>query len=126
MYVYYTIAVFDVVVGVATVWFVIKCRFCTAFPLCIVYEFRCIYLWLGWSETCRIFDADVFREKHAHIVNYFISYSLMAFIMLLLIAGFELLSQLKEYKIKNATLQVNGIRVNVDGFNGIFVEEANH
>eukprot|EP00484_Ammonia_sp_Unknown_P021647 CAMPEP_0197022028 /NCGR_PEP_ID=MMETSP1384-20130603/2937_1 /TAXON_ID=29189 /ORGANISM="Ammonia sp." /LENGTH=281 /DNA_ID=CAMNT_0042449989 /DNA_START=40 /DNA_END=882 /DNA_ORIENTATION=+ len=47
-YLYYVISAFDLIVGISTLWFVLKCRCLTSFFLAVLYLLRSAYLMMGW------------------------------------------------------------------------------
>eukprot|EP01084_Bolivina_argentea_P173927 301278_1 len=78
LYLYYMIAVFDLVVGVATLWFVTKCRWLTSFVLSVLYFLRCLYLLSGWTPIAHLLHLDDYEKVHINVMSYFVSFSFIA------------------------------------------------
>merc|ERR1712130_109125 len=113
-YMYYTIAAFDLIVGISTFWFVLKCRWFTSFFLSSLYCMRLLYLLLGWIKTTNIFNIRLSHRAHVNIISYFIAFSFIAYLVLTACWILDILGQIANYKRQHQTLVINGIHVHVD------------
>mmetsp|Transcript_43398 Transcript_43398/g.71691 ORF Transcript_43398/g.71691 Transcript_43398/m.71691 type:complete len:331 (+) Transcript_43398:37-1029(+) len=121
-FLYYMIAIFDLIVGVATLWFVMKCRWLTACFLCLMYSARCLYLLLGWISSGRvIYDIYIERDSQINCVTYFICFSFIACVVLVTGCVIDISSQIARYRAANQKLVVHGgnkkISINIRNFN---------
>eukprot|EP01084_Bolivina_argentea_P017162 32053_1 len=118
MYLYYMISIFDLIVGVATLWFIVKCRWFISFFLSILYGLRCIYLLFGWIPLIQFVNIHTnYHKSHINVMSYFISFSFIAFLTLNTCWMIDIVQQFNNYKIKQQTLVINGIRIHVGNIN---------
>ena len=114
MYLYYIIAIFDIIVGCSTLWFVIKSRFLTSLFLAIFYLLRCLFLLFGWIPTINILNINMYNNNHVNIISYFAAISFISFILLFMCTTFDLIQQISKYKIKQQTLILNHGNIIID------------
>ena len=127
MYLYYLIAIFDLTVGIATLWFVLKCRWLTSLFLAVFYTLRCLYLLFVTFIPVLQLDTDTHFNQFTHthselmhrksyyinVVSYFIVFSFIALLILTLCAVVDVHKQCLDYKIKHQTLTINGIKIDI-------------
>ena len=114
MYLYWIIAIFDVIVGISTIWLAIKCRFFTPIILSIFYLLRCLYLLLGWIPTINILNINMYKSFHINIMAYFIAFSFISWLLLIAIAITDCSQQMIKYKMKNQIISINGVSININ------------
>ena len=77
---YYMVSVFDLAVGVATMWFIVKCRYLSPLLLSAMYFARFLYVLLGWIPSIDLLHINTYhavQSNHEGILLYFVSFSLL-------------------------------------------------
>merc|ERR1712130_585803 len=101
-------------VGVSTIWFIIKCRWMSPCLLGIMYFFRFLYILLGWIPSinlCNIYNYHHVQSNHISILSYFLSFSLIAFIIMSIC---WIIDMKKQYTKENGKLVLNANDIKIE------------
>lgn len=80
---YYMVSVFDLMVGLATLWFIVKCRYLSPLLLSTMYFVRFLYVLLGWTvDLLHIGTYHAVQSNHIAILIYFAAFSLLAAVVI--------------------------------------------
>jgi len=115
---YYMVSVFDLAVGVATMWFIVKCRYLSPLLLSAMYLLRFLYVLCGWMPSVNLLHIYTFHHvesNHTAILAYFVAFSLLAAICIGGVWVGDLCRQFRRFKTKHGrlVLQRSGIEIEV-------------